>query len=111
MFGCSNWREVPGMVAQVDPLDLKPGQMVDGWRIVRRIGSGGYAVVYEVEKDGQRFALKVACQTERSRDPRQVDARAMREVACLRLPRLSGQWDYAANSVGRTERSYCTGLK
>ncbi|HYI01469.1 serine/threonine-protein kinase [Hyalangium sp.] len=71
------------MVAQVDPLDLKPGQMVDGWRIVRRIGRGGYAVVYEVEKDGQRFALKVACQTERSRDPRQVDARAMREVACL----------------------------
>jgi hypothetical protein len=29
----------------------------------------------------------------------------------LRLPRLSGQWDYAANSLGRTERSYSTGLK
>jgi serine/threonine protein kinase len=71
------------MVAQVDPLNLTPGQMVDGWRIVRRIGSGGYAVVYEVEKDGQRFALKVACQTERSNDPKQVDARARREVACL----------------------------
>ncbi len=71
------------MVAHVDPLDLKPGQMVDGWRIVRSIGRGGYAVVYEVEKDGQRFALKVACQTERSNDPKQVDARARREVACL----------------------------
>ncbi len=71
------------MVAHVDPLDLKPGQMVDGWRIVRRMASGGYGVVYEVEKDGQRFALKLACQTERSSDPRQVDARARREVACL----------------------------
>ncbi|KFE71991.1 serine/threonine protein kinase [Hyalangium minutum] len=71
------------MVASVDPLNLQPGQMVDVWRIVRCIGRGGYAVVYEVEKDGQRYALKVACQTERSQDPRQTDARARREVACL----------------------------
>jgi serine/threonine protein kinase len=71
------------MVAEVNPLELQPGTMVDGWRIVRRIGNGSYAVVYEVEKDGQRFALKLAYHTERSLDPRQVDARAEREVACL----------------------------
>ncbi|SEN35593.1 Serine/threonine protein kinase [Stigmatella aurantiaca] len=71
------------MFADFDPLDLKPGQMVSDWRIVRRIGRGGYAVVYEVEKDGERFALKVACQTERSLDPKQTDARAQREAACL----------------------------
>jgi len=71
------------MFADFDPLDLKPGQMVSHWRIVRRIGRGGYAVVYEVEKDGERFALKVACQTERSLDPKQTDARARREAACL----------------------------
>jgi serine/threonine kinase PknH len=71
------------MFADFDPLNLKPGQMISDWRIVRRIGSGGYAVVYEVERDGERFALKVACQTERSSDPRQTDARARREVACL----------------------------
>ncbi|WP_224372349.1 serine/threonine protein kinase [Hyalangium versicolor] len=71
------------MFADFDPLDLKPGQMVSDWRIVRRIGRGGYAVVYEVEKDGERFALKVACQTERSLDPKQTDARARREAACL----------------------------
>jgi serine/threonine-protein kinase len=71
------------MFADFDPLDLKPGQMVSDWRIVRRIGRGGYAVVYEVEKDGQRFALKLACQTERSLDPKQTDARARREAACL----------------------------
>ena len=73
------------MFADFDPLDLKPGQMVSDWRIVRRIGRGGYAVVYEVEKDGERFALKVACQTERSLDPKQTDARARREAACLQL--------------------------
>ncbi|WP_224250226.1 serine/threonine protein kinase [Hyalangium gracile] len=71
------------MFSDFDPLDLKPGQMVSDWRIVRRVGRGGYAVVYEVEKDGQRFALKLACQTERSPDPKQTDARARREAACL----------------------------
>ena len=71
------------MLAHVDPLNLEPGQMVDGWRIIRLIGRGGYAAVYEVEKDGQRFALKVACQTERSTDPKQVDARSRREAVCL----------------------------
>ncbi|WP_093518413.1 serine/threonine protein kinase [Stigmatella erecta] len=70
-------------LAQVDPRDLKPGQWVDGWCIVQRIGSGTYGVVYEVEKDGQRFALKLACHREQSGDPRQTDARAKREVACL----------------------------
>ncbi len=91
------------MFADFDPLDLKPGQMVSDWRIVRRIGRGGYAVVYEVEKDGERFALKVACQTERSLDPKQTDARARREVACLQqlnhrhIIRILGQgrWPHA----------------
>jgi len=57
--------------------------MVDGWRIVRKIGSGAYAVVYEVEKDGERCALKVACQVDRRGDPKQTDARAKREAVCL----------------------------
>jgi serine/threonine-protein kinase len=71
------------MVAQVEPLDLKPGELVDGWRILRRLGSGGYAVVYEVEKDGKHCALKLATQPEGSGDKRRVDSRARREVACL----------------------------
>jgi serine/threonine-protein kinase len=72
------------MSAEVNPLDLQPGTVVRGWRIVRRIGKGSYAVVYEVETEGKRYALKLACQTERSLDPKQVDARANREVACLK---------------------------
>jgi serine/threonine protein kinase len=71
------------MFVDFDPVDLQPGQRVSDWRIVRRIGSGAFAVVYEVEKDGERFALKIACQTQRSLDPKQTDARAQREAACL----------------------------
>src|SRR6185503_7699574 len=71
------------MLGELKPWELPPGTMVQGWRIVRRIGRGGYAVVYEVENEGKRYALKLACQTEHSLDPRQVDARANREVACL----------------------------
>jgi serine/threonine protein kinase len=71
------------MFWRLDPKNLKPGQMVDGWRIVRKIGSGAYAVVYEVEKDGERCALKVACQVDRRGDPKQTDARAKREAVCL----------------------------
>jgi serine/threonine-protein kinase len=56
---------------------------VHAWRVVRCLGRGGYAVVYEVENEGQRFALKLACQGEQSLDPRQAHARAEREVACL----------------------------
>ncbi|WP_224363710.1 serine/threonine protein kinase [Hyalangium versicolor] len=71
------------MVAQVDPRELEPGQWVDGWLIVRKIGSGTYSAVYEVEKDGKRFALKVACQRDQNSDPLQTEARAKREVVCL----------------------------
>jgi len=88
------------MVEHVNPLDLPPGTLVHAWRVVRRLGRGGYAVVYEVENEGQRFALKLACQTELSQDPKQAHARAEREVACLQQlkpphivrMRAYGQW-------------------
>jgi len=71
------------MFWRLDPKNLKPGQWVDCWRIVRKIGGGSYGVVYEVEKDGKRFALKVACQVDKRSDPKQTDARARREAVCL----------------------------
>ncbi|HLL03157.1 MAG TPA: protein kinase [Myxococcaceae bacterium] len=88
------------MVEHVNPLDLPPGTQVHAWRVVRRLGRGSYAVVYEVENEGQRFALKLACQTELSQDPKQAHARAEREVACLQQlkhphivrMRAHGQW-------------------
>ncbi|WP_224373198.1 serine/threonine protein kinase [Hyalangium versicolor] len=83
------------MFWRLDPKNLKPGQMVDGWRIVRKIGGGSYAVVYEVEKGGKRFALKVACQVDTRGDPKQTDARARREVVCLQKldhPHIIRMW-------------------
>jgi serine/threonine-protein kinase len=71
--------------------------MVNHWRIVRRISGGSYGVVYEVENDGRRFALKLACQLERGSDPLKTDARAQREVACLqqlRHPHIIRMWSY-----------------
>jgi len=40
--------------------DVLVGRNMDGYRIVRRLGRGGMAVVYEaVDKDGRRVALKM----------------------------------------------------
>jgi hypothetical protein len=34
-----------------NPAFLNPGDVVDGWRVVERLGSGGYGAVYVVEKE------------------------------------------------------------
>ncbi|RKH43673.1 serine/threonine protein kinase, partial [Corallococcus sicarius] len=65
------------------PASLKPGQMVDGWRVVKPLGSGSFGAVYLVEKEGQRFALKMAMHRASSGDAEQSDARLMRELVCL----------------------------
>ncbi len=85
------------MVTNVNPLYLQPGEMVDGWRIIRPLGRGSYAVVYEVEKDGHRCALKLACHTGVGVDPKHTDARAEREVACLQQlkhPHIIHMWSH-----------------
>ncbi len=35
-----------------------PPERIGGWRVVREIGRGGMGIVYEVERDGRRCALK-----------------------------------------------------
>ncbi|NOK33642.1 protein kinase [Corallococcus exercitus] len=65
------------------PASLKAGQMVDGWRVVKPLGSGSFGAVYLVEKEGQRFALKMAMHRASSGDAEQSDARLMREMVCL----------------------------
>ena len=32
---------------------------IDGYAVIRTLGSGGNAVVKQVEKDGKKFAMKV----------------------------------------------------
>jgi len=71
------------MLTAISPAHLQPGQMVDGWRVVRLLGSGTYGAVYLVEKDGQRFAMKIAMHRASSGDAEQADSRLMREMVCL----------------------------
>ncbi|WP_163999532.1 serine/threonine protein kinase [Pyxidicoccus caerfyrddinensis] len=71
------------MLTAISPAHLQPGQMIDGWRLLRLLGSGTYGAVYLVEKDGQRFAMKIAMHRASSGDAEQADARLMREMVCL----------------------------
>ncbi|WP_426746266.1 protein kinase [Myxococcus faecalis] len=63
---------------QVYPAALGPGTEVGTWRVVERLGVGGFGAVYRVEdmaRPGEFYALKLAL--------RPGDERAEREVALL----------------------------
>jgi serine/threonine protein kinase len=60
-----------------------PTTAIDGWKVVKELGDGGFAVVYLVEKDGKLYALKLARHREASGDDKQTHARTLREVAIL----------------------------
>ncbi|HYO58932.1 serine/threonine protein kinase, partial [Archangium sp.] len=72
------------------PDHLKPGHMVGPWRIVDRLGVGGSARVFKVERDGVLYTMKMALRplsTEEDKDePGEGTAgtwRMRREVAAL----------------------------
>ncbi|WP_224368726.1 serine/threonine protein kinase [Hyalangium versicolor] len=71
------------MRAHLDPDNLPAGEMVDSWRVVRRLGGGAYGTTYLVEKGGDFFAMKVARHREQSGDERLTDERTLRELSCL----------------------------
>ncbi|WP_368738211.1 serine/threonine protein kinase [Corallococcus exiguus] len=71
---------------------------------MKPLGSGSFGAVYLVEKDGQRFALKMAMHRASSGDAEQSDARLMRELVCLAQvsghlnivrPHAYGRWNDA----------------
>jgi eukaryotic-like serine/threonine-protein kinase len=64
---------------------LPSGILIDGWRVLKELGDGGFAVVYLVEKNGQRRALKVARHREASGDEKQTHARSKRELTVLSM--------------------------
>ncbi|KAJ1363053.1 hypothetical protein KIN20_022811 [Parelaphostrongylus tenuis] len=44
--------------SSIPKCDIKHGSIICDWKVIRKIGSGGFGTVYEVEKDGIRGALK-----------------------------------------------------
>ena len=69
------------MIARL--IRLPSGASIDGWHVVKELGDGGFAVVYLVEKNGLRRALKVARHRDASGDEKQTHARVMRELTAL----------------------------
>ncbi|MCP3145007.1 serine/threonine protein kinase [Pyxidicoccus xibeiensis] len=66
---------------------LPAGLVIDGWIVLKELGSGGFAVVYLGEKNGQRRALKVARHREASGDEKQTHVRSERELTVLSMLR------------------------
>jgi predicted Ser/Thr protein kinase len=64
---------------------LPPGAMIDGFKVIKALGDGGFAFVYLVEKNGKLYALKVARHRDASGDDNRTHARTLRELGILLL--------------------------
>jgi predicted Ser/Thr protein kinase len=64
---------------------LPPGAVIDGFKVIKALGDGGFAFVYLVEKDGKLYALKVARHRDASGDDKRTHARTLRELGILLL--------------------------
>jgi len=69
------------------PDQLREGHHVRDFRIVRRLGVGGFAFVFLVERGGQRYTLKMAARPASEKDPERVDDWMRREVSSLEYVR------------------------
>ncbi|XXF75199.1 serine/threonine-protein kinase [Myxococcaceae bacterium GXIMD 01537] len=81
--------------------DLEPGTLIDTWRVVARLGAGGYGAVYKVEHVGQPgayYALKVALNRRDKRTEREEQL-LMGRAAHPNVVRLhaSGRWPHPVN--------------
>ncbi|WP_240358553.1 serine/threonine protein kinase, partial [Myxococcus vastator] len=64
-------------------LRIPPGSLIDGWRVSRALGDGGFAFVFLGEKNGRHHAIKVAQHRETSGDLKQTHVRTLRELTAL----------------------------
>ncbi|HYO68067.1 MAG TPA: serine/threonine-protein kinase [Archangium sp.] len=82
------------------PDQLRPGHRVRHYRVVRRLGSGGFSTVLLVEHQGRPFSMKMAARPPSPEDEARVDERAVREAVVLghfrhpHLPKVyaTGRW-------------------
>jgi serine/threonine protein kinase len=71
----------------IDPGYLLPGTRIGFYRILSKVGAGGFGVLYRVERDGQSYALKIATQRRDEITPdeaRILEDRADRELVALK---------------------------
>ncbi|HEX8670590.1 MAG TPA: serine/threonine-protein kinase, partial [Longimicrobium sp.] len=64
---------------------LPSGSMIDGYKVLKPLGDGGFGLVYLVEKNGKRYALKLARHRQASGDDKRTHARTQRELGILLL--------------------------
>ena len=65
------------------PSFFKPGARLDTYRIRKWKGGGAYGEVYECERKGRPYALKLSKHRQSSDDPGKTDQRLLRELVCL----------------------------
>ncbi|WP_158502153.1 serine/threonine-protein kinase [Vitiosangium sp. GDMCC 1.1324] len=71
------------MTKPFHPALLQPGDMVRHYRVVRRLGNGGFAFVFQVEEGGRFYTLKMAARPPSDEDEAREDERAFREAVSL----------------------------
>jgi serine/threonine protein kinase len=99
------------------PDQLRKGHRVRDFRVVRRLGVGGFAFVFLMERGGQHYTLKMAARPASEKDPDRVDAWIRREVASLEyvshphlLPVLEwGRWPEPQTGYGYFVTPYVSG--
>ncbi|KFA91787.1 hypothetical protein Q664_19510 [Archangium violaceum Cb vi76] len=99
------------------PDQLRAGHRVRDFRVVRRLGVGGFAFVFLMERGGQRYTLKMAILPASQKDPDRVDAWMRREVSSLEyvnhphlLPVLEwGRWPEPKTGYGYFITPYISG--
>ncbi|ATB30301.1 serine/threonine protein kinase [Melittangium boletus] len=71
------------MSEAIHPNQLRPGDHIREYRLVRRLGTGGFAIVFLAEYRGQSYAVKVALQPASDDDGDHLDGWMRREAVSL----------------------------
>ncbi|MGZ3459088.1 MAG: serine/threonine protein kinase, partial [Archangium sp.] len=71
------------MTSPLHPDLLQPGDRVWHYRVIRRLGSGGFSTVLLVEHQGREYSMKMAARPPSQEDETRTDERAFREAVAL----------------------------
>jgi serine/threonine-protein kinase len=95
----------PEALRELPPEFLKPGDLVNGWRVVKKLGEGGCGCVFLVEQGDQRLAMKFTKARATPGDAAHLEARGLREVAYMLLaehPHIMKVWGFGRAPDART---------